>query len=151
MKILYTLLSDIATDNKKNLLIILGLFLSPIILQAAKLPPKWIFDTTINKVDFYHSIVECGGKKVVFLKFNNHNSTAVKVTWNEVFTTQFQNKKKLEGPFREKQVTLSAGETSVTDCDNIRRHELLARPNQLTPVYDAAIVKFSFTDIKVTK
>lgn len=151
MKILNTLLSVTGTDNKKTLLIILGLFVFPIILPAAKLPPKWIFDTTINKVDFYHSIVDCGGKQVVFLKFNNHNSTPVKVSWNEVFTTQQQNRKKIEGPFREKQVILLAGETTESDCENIKRHELLARPNQLTPVYQAAIVKFSFTDIKVSK
>src|SRR5687767_12988572 len=52
--------------------------------------PQWVLYASVRNVDFYYRIGECTGKKVVFLKFNNRNSQKVKVSWKEVFNTQFE-------------------------------------------------------------
>lgn len=110
----------------------------------------WKLDATNGGVEFYHSIVECGGKKVVFLKFKNNNSNSVKVYWREIFFTQ-QSGSTAEGPFREKDLILLPGETAESDCENIKQAELVTRPDQITPVYQAKVLKFSFRDIRVAK
>ena len=112
---------------------------------------SWIFDKTVGNVDFYHLIAVCGRNKVVFLKFNNKNSYKVNVSWQEVFITKQKNAEKTEGPFRQKQLVLLPGETSQSDCENIKQDELLARPDQTTPVYRAQITKFIFKDVIVTR
>ncbi len=111
----------------------------------------WNLDATVSNVELYHAISECNGKKVVFLKFNNKNSGPVTVYWKEVFITQEKNAEKTEGPFGEKQLVLSSGETFSSGCDDIKQKELLARPDQITPVYQAEIIKFNFQDIRVTQ
>src|SRR5688572_12177354 len=55
--------------------------------------PEWTLYTTVRNVDFYYRIADCSGRKVVLMKFNNRNAQRVKVTWKEVFNTQFEAQK----------------------------------------------------------
>jgi hypothetical protein len=109
--------------------------------------PEWTLYTTVRNVDFYYRIADCSGKKVVLMKFNNRNAQRVKVTWKEVFNTQFEAQK--EGFRGTKQLTLPTGETSQTDCANIRVKELVVLPGQVNPTYQADIKRFNFKNITV--
>ena len=141
-------------------LLFLTLFSLQLALQAAAqgtasgnlTPPlKWQLDATIGGVQFYHAITTCNGKKVVFLKFDNRNNSAVKVSWKEVFVLQ-QSATKVEDLLGRKQLTVQPGETFQSNCTEQKQQELLTpRVQQVTPVDKGEIVKFSFKDIKVTK
>ena len=109
--------------------------------------PEWTLYTTVRNVDFYYRIADCSGKKVVLMKFNNRNAQRVKVTWKEVFNTQFEAQK--EGFRGTKQITLPVGETSQTDCATIRVKELIVLPGQVNPSYQADIKRFNFRNITV--
>lgn len=141
-------------------LLFLILFSSQLAIQAAAqgtasgdlTPPlKWQLDATVGGVQFYHALTTCNGKKVVFLKFNNRNSGAVKVSWKEVFVLQ-QNATKVDDLLGQKQLTVQPGETFQSNCAEQKQRELLTpRVQQVTPVDKGEIIKFSFKDIKVTK
>src|SRR3954447_12504171 len=77
----------------------------------------WIHDTTAGNVDFYHLIGVCDGRKLVYLRFNNRNNHKVKLSWKEVFVTQFEKSK--EGFRGEKQLVLPSGETSASGCNDL--------------------------------
>jgi hypothetical protein len=109
----------------------------------------WQLDATVSGVQFYHSITGCNGKKVVFLKFVNTNNYQVKIAWKEVFATQAD--QKVEGFLGQKKLLLSPGETSETDCENARRKECLILPSQVSPTYNADILKFDYKEITVSK
>ena len=109
--------------------------------------PEWTLYTTVRNVDFYYRIADCSGRKVVLMKFNNRNAQRVKVTWKEVFNTQFEAQK--EGFRGTKQLTLPTGETSQTNCANIRVKELIVLPGQVNPSYQADIKRFNFRNITV--
>ena len=127
---------------------LLGLFLVPVFVQAV-MPAGWILDTTVNGVEFYHSIQECNGKKAVFLKFNNRNSYQVKVSWKEVFATQQE--AKVEGGKGQKEMIIPTGVTVPASCtDNINRKNIVL-PSEVSPMYVAEIRGYSFKDIQVTK
>src|SRR5262245_57752092 len=81
---------------------------------------EWILDTTVGNVDCYHQVTDCNGKKVVFLKFNNKNNYKVTITWKEVFVTK-QVPQKQDGAFGQKQLVITPGETSQTDCTDIKQ------------------------------
>lgn len=116
--------------------------------QAPVKDPNWIYDTSVKGVQFYHSIVDCNGKKVVFLKFNNQNNNPVEVSWKEVFTTQALNKQ--EGFLGQKKLTLSKGETFASDCAEITHRNCLILPRDVSPAYAVVISKFEFKDIVVS-
>jgi len=109
--------------------------------------PGWVLYASVRNVDFYYRIAECTGKKVVFLKFNNRNTQKVKVSWKEVFNTQFEVQK--EGFRGTKQLMLPVGETAQSDCSNLKVKELLVLPSQVNPSYNADIKKFHFKNISV--
>lgn len=109
--------------------------------------PTWIYDTVINRVQFYHFIVDCIGKKVVFLKFNNQNKNNVEVSWKEVFTTQSALDQ--EGFHGLKKLTLITGETSASDCLESKKRNCLILPDDVSPAYEARIQKFKFKEIIV--
>ena len=109
----------------------------------------WQLDATVSGVQFYHSITGCNGKKVVFLKFVNTNTYQVKIAWKEVFATQAD--PKIEGYMGQKKLLLPPGETSETDCANSRHKECLILPSQVTPTYNADILKFEYKEITVSK
>ena len=111
---------------------------------------NWKLDATVNGVEFYHAIVECNSKKFVFLKFNNKNTKPAKVTWKEEFLVR-KNGDQKQGPFKEKEINLPPGQTSITSCADDKKAGLLTYPDQTNPVYDADIVNFSFRTIKVAR
>ena len=109
---------------------------------------EWVLVATVNNVDFYYQITDCSGKNVVLLKFNNRNASKVKVTWKEVFTTQFE--KDRTGLAGTKQLLLATGETFEAACSEVKIKELVILPSQVNPAYSADIKKFGFKDIMVT-
>lgn len=116
-----------------------------------KLPDKtgsWIFDKTVDNVEFYYQIVDCMGQKVVFLKFVNRNTRNVKISWKESFDTQ--TKKQVEGFRGRKQLVIGNGETSQTGCTDRRFRECLVLPEDADPTSIVQIVKFSYKEITVS-
>ena len=116
--------------------------------RSAARPDNWVLDKTVNHVDCYYLLTECGGKKVVLLKFNNKNTYKVKVTWKEVFDTQLQ--KGVAGFRGKKQLLIAPGETFASGCADSKNKELLVLPADVIPTYAAEIVAFEFNDIQVT-
>ena len=109
---------------------------------------EWVLDKTVSNVDFYYMISECDGKKVVFLKFNNRNDKKVKVSWKEVFSTQFE--KTREGFKGEKQLVLSKGETLQDDCKNVNVKQCIVLPSEVSSTYLAEIISFTFSQVRVS-
>ena len=107
----------------------------------------WVLHSTVRNVDFYYRISDCSGKNAVFLKFNNRNRAQVKISWKEVFTTQFDVGK--EGFRGIKHLLLPIGETAVVDCANITIKECVVLPSHVTPSYMAEIRQFTFRNITV--
>ena len=110
---------------------------------------SWIFDKTVNNVDFFHKITECNGSSAVFLKFENKNKVKVRVSWKELFISSQVNSK-TEGFHGKKQLVLSPGETSPSNCGETQFKECLILAEQALPHYKAVITKFEFKDILVT-
>ena len=110
---------------------------------------NWQLDATVNNVQFYHSIIDCNGKKAVILKFINKNNYKVKVSWKEVFTTQ--QGPQIEGFSGQKTLVIDLGETKETECDNASKKNLVIKPEQVAPTYVAEISKFEYKSITVTK
>ena len=108
---------------------------------------EWVLFSSVRNVDFFYRISDCSGKKVVFLKFNNRNAQRVKVTWKEVFSTQFEVDK--EGFKGTKQLLLPSGETAQADCSDIKVKELIVLPGHVNPAYEADIKRFNFRNITV--
>jgi hypothetical protein len=109
----------------------------------------WHLDATVNAVEFYHAIVECGGSKVVFLKIINKNNYQVNVSWKEVFTTLEGTQ--VEGAQGQKKVMLATGEHLDTNCENITRKEFVVLPQQVHPTYVVTISNFEYKGIAVSK
>ena len=109
----------------------------------------WVFDQTVNNVDFYYKMAECNGKKAVLLKLNNKNSYKVKISWKEVFTTQME--QQAEGHFGKKELIVAPGEVYADGCTSNSHKELLILPTGVSPAYEADIQKFAYKDIIVSK
>ena len=135
--------------DKKTCRVILGLFLFPILVHATVLPADWILDTTVNGVEFYHSIQECNGKQVVLLKFNNKNSMPVKVSWKELFTTQVE--AKAAGGAGQKELVIPKGVTVPASCTDAVNKKNIILSSEVSPAYVAQIKGFSYKDILVSK
>jgi|GEM_PF-2450478 len=144
----------IITPIFKFILFLLIIFFTSKIEARAKLnlpdTIKWVFDTTVNGVSFYHIITPCSGKNVVFLKLVNSNRNAVKASWKELFKTK-QEKQKIEGYKGLKQITLRRGETIEATCDNPRYIELSIQPSEVNPTFLALIENFNYTQVKVSR
>ena len=113
-------------------------------------PDGWILDQTTGNVNLYHMITFCSGNKVVFLKFENKNDYAVKLSWQETFVTMDRSVEKKEGPFKSKELTVPTGETAASDCADQKQVLLIAKPDQDSPVYHADIRQFNFINVTVT-
>ena len=109
----------------------------------------WKLDATVNGVEFYHAIVECGGRNIVFLKVNNKNNYRVNVTWKEVFTTP--GGQEIVGAQEQKKLLLSTGEIFENNCENMSRKELVIFPEQVHASYVVKIAKFNYKDIAVSR
>ncbi len=107
----------------------------------------WTLDATVNDVECYYKIENCNGSTIVFLKFNNKNANNVKITWNEVYTTQLE--KAAPGFFGQRELVLLPGVTSEYDCNGV--HEVLVlRTAQISPAYPVEVKQFNFSNITVT-
>jgi hypothetical protein len=135
--------------DKKTFRAILGLFLLPLLMHATVLPAAWILDTTVNGVEFYHSIQECNGKQVVLLKFNNKNSASVKVSWKELFTTQVE--AKAPGGAGQKELVIPKGVTMPANCTDAVNKKNIILSSEVSPAYVAEIKGFAYKDILVSK
>jgi hypothetical protein len=152
---------DLAWEGIKKFMgyfILTGLFVLVISQASAqraavkKMPAsvEWQSDGLVNGVEFFHSIGNCNGEKVVFLKIRNTNSFNVKISWKEEFVSK-QIEKKTEGYFGQKELTLLSGQTTEANCAITNQKELIVRPDQVNPSYKAEILDFSFSKIKVSK
>jgi hypothetical protein len=117
----------------------------------------WVFDKTVDGVDFYHKITNCEGRKLVFLKFDNKNDFNVTVSWKETFIVEpeegFRTKSsgKSERFAAQKSLELSPGIVFESDCLTVKHMELVARPTPLSPVDETEVMQFSFKEIKVSR
>lgn len=110
---------------------------------------EWILDKTVSNVEFYYMSTECKGKKTVFLKFVNKNSYKVKVSWNEIFSTQME--KNINGKAGRKQIVLSGSETAENNCNTIKFKEGRIFAEDVRPTYVAEILSFEFSKIIIQK
>ncbi|MCY7422714.1 MAG: hypothetical protein LH478_13345 [Chitinophagaceae bacterium] len=122
---------------------------APKVVVAGDATINWKLDKVTNGVEFYHALQDCGGKNVVFLMLKNKNKFQVKITWQEVFSTQ-------EGPgikgySGKKSIELASGELKETSCTNPRNKKLIILPEQVQPTYIASISNFSYSDITVSE
>ena len=117
--------------------------------SSVSIAAEWILHSTIRNVDFYYRISDCNGNNVVFLKFNNRNGKEVKISWKEIFKTQFDTQK--EGFKGTKQLSLPPGETAASDCASSSVKQCIVFASQVTPAYNAEIRQFSFKNITVTE
>lgn len=153
-------------NTPKFLLLLTAIFYFSSTLQSNNLPlsymPKaishlpndeqWTLAKTIDKVDFYYIIKECKGEKTVFLKLNNKNKYAVKVSWKEVFQTL--QKANVEGVNGKKEITLTAGQTLQGNCDNNDEtvaKEFVIPSSKINPAFKADVSGYGVTDVSVSR
>lgn len=132
-------------------LLVFGLFFSFIsfaIQAQQKSISTWHLDATINGVQFYHSLTQCNGKKVVFLKMMNTNRYKVDIAWEEVFDTQFENN--IDGLGGRKKISLQAGESTQTNCTTAQK-KLIIQPEQINPTYVPEVSSFKYKGISVSR
>lgn len=109
---------------------------------------QWTLAKSTDKVDIYYVIKDCKGQKTVFLKVDNKNSYAVKVSWKEKFQTL--QKVTVDGASA-KQLVLNAGETIQASCDNDAAKECVIAASQVTPAFKADVSKYDVADVSVSK
>jgi hypothetical protein len=125
--------------------------------QARSDKKGWVFDKTVDGVDFYHKITNCEGNKLVFLKFENKNAFNVTVSWKETFIVEQEerfrtkNSGKSERFSAQKSLVLSPGIMFESDCLAAKHMELVARPIPLSPADETEVMQFSFMEIKVSR
>lgn len=110
---------------------------------------QWVFHSEVSGVKIYYQISSCENQSVVYLKFDNTNKRPVRIAWKEIFTTK-QISEEQEGYLGQKQLTLSPGITSQSDCSPIKVKECVTLAQQALPTYKADILKFNLKDISVT-
>jgi len=110
---------------------------------------EWVYDTSVNRVDFYHSITPCNGKNVLFLKLVNNNKNTVTVSWKELFAIT-QETKKTEGYKGLKQITLQKGQTVEAACNSSSNIALITDPAEISPTQLVTIEDFNFIKINVS-
>ncbi len=119
-------------------------------LSPQLIVPKesWKLVKTVDNVDFFYLIKDCKGERTVFLKLNNKNKHAVKVSWNEVFETQ--QKVTVKGLNGKKTLTLAAGQTLQAGCDNAVAKECIIPASKISPAFKADVSKYEITDVSVS-
>ena len=118
------------------------------IISNATGDEQWTLAKSTNKVDIYYVIKDCKGQQTVFLKVDNKNSYAVKISWKEKFETQ--QKVTIEGT-TDKQLVLTAGETVQATCENDAAKECVIAASQVTPAFKADIAKYDVANLSVSK
>jgi hypothetical protein len=119
------------------------------IVSQSNSDEQWILAKSTDKVDIYYVIKDnCKGQQTVFLRVDNKNSYAVKVSWKEKFETQ--QKVTVLGPAG-KQLALAAGESIQASCDNDAVKECVIAASQVTPAFKADISKYDVADLSVSK
>ena len=109
---------------------------------------QWILHSEVSSVKIYYQISACEGRNVVYLKFDNNNKRAVRITWKEVFSTK-QVPEEKEGYLGEKELTLAPGITAQNNCQQIQFKQCVILPHQVQSTYIADIIKFDLKDISV--
>ncbi|MEO6584082.1 MAG: hypothetical protein ABIO05_07145 [Ferruginibacter sp.] len=140
--------------KQKKLLLLPLLFLCGFLFAQnnAVLPDKagtWVLDKTVSNVVFYHMVKVCKGENVVFLKFNNKNTSPVKISWAEVFSTQLETDR--PGALGQKSLVIPSGVSSYSDCSGSSHKEFITLSTDVSPAYIAVISKFDFKNITVEK
>lgn len=110
-------------------------------------PIEWVLDKTVSNVDFYHAITACNDKNVVFLKFVNRNSTAVKISWKEIFVTKANEQK--NGFAGKKVLNLAPGTTTPADCSDVNNRQAIITSSDVDPTSIVDISNFIYEDITV--
>jgi|GEM_PF-1557298 len=109
---------------------------------------QWTLAKSTDKVDIYYVIKDCKGQRTVFLKVDNKNNYAVKVSWKEKFETQ--QKVTVEGAAG-KELVLAAGATIQATCDNDNAKECVISASQVTPAFKADVSKYDVSSLSVSK
>lgn len=118
------------------------------IKQSGAAAINWKLDATLSGVEFYHAIMECNGRNVVFLRLNNKNNYKVAVSWKEEFATR-QLENRTAGHSGRKQMVLFPGETLQENCSSTQCEDCLIVPEKAIPSYKADIIDFAYKDITV--
>lgn len=109
---------------------------------------SWVLDATVNNVECYYKIITCNGATTVLLKFNNKNTNSVKITWEELFQSQFE--KNLPGINGQKELILLPGNTADNDCNTVNPITVI-HSFQISPTLPTEIKLFTFSNVKVTQ
>ena len=109
----------------------------------------WTLDTTVNGVEFYHSLVTCGDTRKVLLRFVNKQRGTVTVKWKESFITR-QVSTPTNGEEGVKTLELKPGETKALNCNDSANPACVVNPEKAIPAYRADITGFSFREITVS-
>lgn len=110
---------------------------------------SWTLDTTVNGVEFYYSLVNCGDTRKVLLRFVNKQSGTVTVKWRESFITR-QVSTPTNGEEGLKTLELKPGETKAMNCTDSAHPACVVNPEKAIPAYRADITGFSFREITVS-
>ncbi len=126
------------------------MFLKPSEIKASSFSENsvdstWTLDTSVNNVDCYYKISNCNGISVIYLIFNNKNSSDVKISWDDVVFTQFENSEEFAN---KKELVLQSGESSSNDC-NSSSGKCVVRGDQLTFPYIPVFKKYKFSKVTV--
>lgn len=109
---------------------------------------EWILDKTIGNVDVYHKIANCEGSAVVMLKFDNKNTHAVKISWNELYLTK-QVTQKIKGSKGSKSLVLPPGETAAKNCEDTMNTACMRFAAQAITSFKADIIGYEYLDLVV--
>lgn len=113
----------------------------------AAIDSTWTLQSSKDNVDCYYKIVNCNDQTTVLLAFDNKNSSKVKISWIELFTTQYDTE--IEGMAGAKELILSPGNSntySCTDDDNAA----IIQSYEVSPAYLAKVSAFKFGSLTIT-
>ena len=106
----------------------------------------WTLDTTVNNVDCYYKFIVCGNDNLVYLRFDNKNSSQVSITWIDVVSTQHE--ANVESFVGNKVLTLDVGESPEYTCSSSLNSTIVI-PSKIHPAYKASIAEYKFNVISV--
>ena len=110
---------------------------------------SWTLDSTVNGVEFYHELADCGNSRKVLLRFVNKNSGPMVVTWKEFLTTRQLNTP-TESAGGVKTLVLKPGETKAKSCTDTTLPLCVIDAGKAIPAYQADITGFSYKEITVS-
>jgi hypothetical protein len=115
-------------------------------MQANAQDDSWTLQTTVNNVDFFHKLVDCGDRKAVLIKFDNKNSFDVKISWKQIIGTKEVPNTENESDQRF-EMSLTNGVIGPNGCQDSEFDNLVITPFEVEPTYMATIRNFSFSNI----